>query len=317
MIQRNPSAGSGDPVEPTHSRAPRSGVSARLPTAHDERRRRAEPGDADIGRQLPQPRQRWVGRIAVEQHDGGAGQQPRHEVVPHHPAGGGEPEEALARTEVVVQPHHLEVLGDDPAVAVHDRLGQPRGARAVEHVQRVVGGDGSEGQVTVRGGHQLVPRVHGDTPAERRPGDGVTVRHVHHVGHGAERGHHLRHLRAAVDVSGAVPVAVDRHQHVRLDLPEAVDHGAHAELRRAARPHGAQRRRGEERHERLGDVRGIRHDAHARPDAEAAQPGGAPAHQVGELRPRKLDAARGSGSRRRRRRRRPSRPPGRAPGRRS
>ena len=27
VIQRNPSAGSGDPVEPTHSRAPRSGVS--------------------------------------------------------------------------------------------------------------------------------------------------------------------------------------------------------------------------------------------------------------------------------------------------
>ena len=65
-------------------------------------------------------------------------EQPRHEVVPHHPAGGGEPAEAVAGAEVLVQGEHLEVLDGDAAVAVHDRLRQPGGARAEQHVQRVV-----------------------------------------------------------------------------------------------------------------------------------------------------------------------------------
>ena len=80
-------------------------------------------------------------RIAVEQHDRRAGEQSRHEVVPHHPAGGREPEEAVGRGQVLVERQHLEVLGDDAAVTVDDRLGQSRRARAEQHVQRVVGGD--------------------------------------------------------------------------------------------------------------------------------------------------------------------------------
>ena len=38
----------------------------------------------------------------------GAGQQTRDEVVPHHPAGGGEPEEAVGGPKVGVQSEHLE-----------------------------------------------------------------------------------------------------------------------------------------------------------------------------------------------------------------
>ena len=45
----------------------------------------------------------------------------------------------------------------------------------------------------------------------------------------------------------AVAVAVDGEQHRRLDLAEPVDHAARPELRRAARPDGAEGRGGEER----------------------------------------------------------------------
>jgi hypothetical protein len=38
-------------------------------------------------------------------------------------------------------------------------------------------------------------------------------------------------LRTAVDPAPAVEIAVDRQQHLRLDLREAVDHAAGPELR--------------------------------------------------------------------------------------
>ena len=62
----------------------------------------------------------------------------------------------------------------------------------------------------------------------------------------------------AVDVAIAVPVAVDGEQHPRLDLGQPVDDRPDAELRRARRPHGAQRRGGEERDDRLRDVGQVR-----------------------------------------------------------
>ena len=46
----------------------------------------------------------------------------------------------------------------------------------------------------------------------------------------------------AVELAPVVAVAVDRQQHLRLDLREAVDHAARAEVRRAARPDRAERR---------------------------------------------------------------------------
>ena len=72
----------------------------------------------------------------------------------------------------------------------------------------------------------------------------------------------------------AVAVAVDGEQHLRLDLREAVDHAARAEVRRAAttrsRRCDAQARK---RDDRLGDVRQVGGDAVARADAERAQAG--------------------------------------------
>ena len=53
--------------------------------------------------QPPQRAEVGVAGVAVEQHDRRADQQAADEQVPHHPAGGGEPEEAVAGAEVVLQ----------------------------------------------------------------------------------------------------------------------------------------------------------------------------------------------------------------------
>src|SRR5581483_10700374 len=65
-----------------------------------------------------------------------------------------------------------------------------------------------------------------------------------------ERGDRL----SPVEIPAAVAVAVDCEEHLGLDLGEAVDDAANAELRRAARPGRAQARAAEEGGDRLGDV---------------------------------------------------------------
>ena len=76
-------------------------------------------------------------------------------------------------------------------------------------------------------------------------------------------------LGPAVDVPVAVAVAADGHQHARLDLREPVDDAAGAELGRARGPDRAEARGRDEADQRLGDVRHVRHDPIAAPDAEA------------------------------------------------
>ncbi len=105
---RKPSADSGDPVDPT---------------ARDRRqvqlRGRPQPGllgsaatnGADVPKQVTRCRsasrhsviRSGYAGAAVVQHDRRAHQQAADEEVPHHPAGGGEPQEPVARPEIPVQ----------------------------------------------------------------------------------------------------------------------------------------------------------------------------------------------------------------------
>ena len=101
-----------------------------LRQAMQERCRGAEHVAVGLRGEPPQRAEVGVAGIAVEQHDRGADQQAGHQVVPHHPAGGGEPGEAVAGAEVLVEGQHLEVLDGDAAVAVDDGLGQAGGARS-------------------------------------------------------------------------------------------------------------------------------------------------------------------------------------------
>ena len=68
-------------------------------------------------------------RVAVVEHHGAPDQQSADQQVPHHPAGGGEPEEPVAGPQIMVQPQGLQVFEHDPADRLDDRLGQSGGSR--------------------------------------------------------------------------------------------------------------------------------------------------------------------------------------------
>ncbi len=273
-LRRQRRAGRADAAQRAQVAGPAAaGLHAGLHAARDERRARAQARDLSLRREVPEAIERRRAGAAVVEHDRGRREQHADEEVPHHPAGRREPERAVVLVHVEVQVQVLELLEQDPAVALDDRLRQAGRAARVQDPERVV----------ERHRHELERRV--VRPEEAvLPAAGVEVAEPH------ERPADLRmdllhHLRA-VEVTPAVAVAVDREQHRRLDLREAVDHRARAEVRRAARPDGAEAGGREERRDRLGDVRHVRGDAVAAADAERAQPGLDARGQRAQLRPR-------------------------------
>src|SRR6202007_1250972 len=88
--------------------------------------------------EIPQRAEVRVRGIAVEEDDGRLGEQRADEEVPHHPAGRREPEDAVARVRVEVETELLQVLEEDPALAVDDRLRQAGRAGAVQDPERMV-----------------------------------------------------------------------------------------------------------------------------------------------------------------------------------
>ena len=105
-------------------------LDTRLHARRDVRRARAERRHAGGLGEVPQHAEVGRARVAVVEDDRRRCEQHADQEVPHHPAGGGEPEEPVALLRVEVQVDLLEVLEQDPALAVDDRLGQPGGARS-------------------------------------------------------------------------------------------------------------------------------------------------------------------------------------------
>ena len=220
--------------------------------------------------------------ITMEARTSSAG----HQRVPHHPRGGGEPEDPVACVQVPAQAVVLEVFEQDPAVGVHDRLRLAGGAGGEQHAQRVRERHRLEGELTGLG-EQLVPAQRVGQRWFAPYGTWTTWRTRR------QARADLGDLLAAVDVLAAVAVARDGEQHGGLDLPEPVHHAARAELRGAARPDRAQAGGGEERHQRLRDVRQVRHHPVAPADAEPGQPGPRSRHLVAQLLPGELDPVAG------------------------
>ncbi len=116
-----------------------------------------------------------------------------------------------------------------------DRLGQPGRARA------------STGSTA--GGRTGAARTPSAAPATEEPvlpARPVQISEPHDPLERWDLGRDLRHLALPVEILAAVPVAVDRQQHLRLDLREAVDHAPRAELGRGRGPHRPDRRAGHE-----------------------------------------------------------------------
>src|SRR2546422_7330270 len=70
-------------------------------------------------------------RTAVVEDDRRTKEKPTCQVIPHHPAGTREPEESVARSEVVVEREDFQMLEKNAAMAMNDRLREPRRARRV------------------------------------------------------------------------------------------------------------------------------------------------------------------------------------------
>ena len=183
-------------------------------------------------------------RVAVVEHDRRVGEQHADEEVPHHPARRREPEDAVAVLRVEVQVVLLEVLerGSRPASARSPSAGRscPR-SRGPTAGGRT--GTRSNVELLVGRRERLVPVA----------AVGVEVAERHRA---LERGHlaldALDQL-AAVVVLAAVAVAVDRQQHLRLDLGEAVDD---ASARRSPASSSTRPRRGSRRRRRRRSSRG-------------------------------------------------------------
>ena len=138
----SPRATAASPSSRRCAALPRSRPAAGLTPAFMQlamiRRARAEARDLRLRGELPQPVERRGSRTAVVEHDRRRGQQRADEEVPHHPAGRREPEDAVVLVRVDVQVELLELLEQDPAVAVDDRLRQAGRAAGVQDPERVV-----------------------------------------------------------------------------------------------------------------------------------------------------------------------------------
>ena len=220
--------------------------------------------------------------VAVVQHGRRADEQSAHLDVPHDPAGGGVPVEAVARADVAMQAHALQHLDQRAGVAVHDRLRHAGRAGRVHDPERM------------RGRH--LRRFERDIALDQRgPRDGagrarglvppVQVRHEHGVPQRRQRRAHLGEQRAAVVVLAAVAVAVGRDQHLGRDLAKAVEHRHRAHVRRTHRPHRADARAREEGDHGLRNVRQDRDQPVAGHHAERAQRGGEGRHLALEFAP--------------------------------
>ena len=235
---------------------------------------RAEVGDPLGFREIPQHLAAVdEGRPVVEQQRR-AGGEPGREPVPHHPAAGREIEQPVTRLEVAVQQVFLDVLQQRAAGAVDDALRHAGRPRRKEDVHGMI--ERQPGVLDRRGRRRADERVPRDGAADGREvlRAEPRVREIRNHDHALDGGQprddrgHLVEDRQRLAV---VPVAVDREEHARLDLAEAVEHALHAEIRRARREDRAEARGAQHRVDHLGHVGDVRGDAISRRDARGLQ----------------------------------------------
>ena len=176
-----------------------------------------------------------IAGAAVVQHRDATDEHRADEEVPHHPAGRREPRHAgrpagrrtSARSPSRAPARRRRGRGRSPWAA--RSCPTSRGSRADGRTgpARTVSGSAGPARRSAQA-HLAGPRVaggvgsrYGTSTVRSRPG---------------QRGTQLVDDSAAIEPLAAVGVAVDRDQHLRFDLGEAVDQALRPEVRRAARP---------------------------------------------------------------------------------
>ncbi len=164
--------------------------------------------------------------------------------------------------------HQLELLDDDAAMAMHDRLGHAGGAGRIDDPQRMVERHRLDRQRHVVRQH-LLPGMGAHAGGRRRIA--ADLWNEHEIGQRGEGGDQVCHHRGAVVDLAAIAVAIDCYQHLGPDLAEAVDHRHLAHVRRAARPDRTQAGGGQEGDDGGGDIRQVAGNAVAALHAHLAQ----------------------------------------------
>ncbi len=225
------------------------GLEARLLAGVDIFRRGAEHVDVLSLREIPHHRLRRERRAVVE-HERRARGDAGGEPVPHHPAAGGEVEQPLAVAQVALQAVLLHVLQQRAAGAVHDAFRHAGGAGGEQDIDGMIERQPLEGERLRR--ERLEERCK-RLRARHACRHGIRLAEIGHdhdlAGRRQLAGDRLQ-LVGDFDLLAVVPVAVDGHEYLGLDLPEAVEHAALAEVGRARREDGAER--GDRQHQRDG-----------------------------------------------------------------
>ena len=154
--------------------------------------------------------------------------QRRNQPVPHHPAEGGEVEDAVAGLDVAVELVLLDVLQQHAARAMDDAFGHSRGARGEEDEEGVI--EGKPCEIDLAGREGADERVEGD-----RAGDGgrlaaTQVRHHYRPLHRRKPLEDGRHAAERIVALPAIAVPVRDQEEAGADLAEAVDHAPHPEV---------------------------------------------------------------------------------------
>ncbi len=220
----------------------------------DEFRRRAEIGHALGGGIVEQNIAVGIeGRTVIEQQRC-AGGDARSQPVPHHPAAGGEVEEAVILAQIRVEAVFLQMLQQHAARPMHDAFGNARRAGRKEDIKRMIEGQPRE------------PDLFRVKWLQRRIERNALFRLVGHGFRFAQIGdddsplqprqfcRHFGNLAGHVDALSVIPVAVAGEEKLRLDLAETIEHTLHAEIWRTGRPDRADGRSGQHESNRLRHV---------------------------------------------------------------
>jgi hypothetical protein len=125
----------------------------------------------------------------------------------------------------------LEVLKQGSAGTMHDALGHPGGARRVHDEQGMVERQPDKGNL---GDRQERPDEFGQHAGVMDMGQIVMGVHIGHHNNPLHRGQTFgdggQPIQAVHDLA-VVIVAIHGHQHLGLDLPEAIQHPLHTEIR--------------------------------------------------------------------------------------
>ncbi len=99
---------------------------ARFHAGQDVARAGAKKGHARLLGKLPQRVHIGIAGAAVVQQDRNAQQQAADQQVPHHPAGGGEPEKAIILFHIHADMQALHMFKQNATLPLHNGFGQAR-----------------------------------------------------------------------------------------------------------------------------------------------------------------------------------------------